>query len=1021
MQKSWAVGIGAVAGILCFFVSIGVASGAFVFERMWPVAERPWFFRYPFDVAVAEPEGILFVADSGNDRIQKFTLDGDFITSWSRFTDGSGQERRFDWPSGVAADSAGNVYVTDSYHHRVVKLDSNGQYDREWGGKDGRGSGPGEFDWPTGIAASPDGFVFVFDNNNFRIQKFDVDGTFLKQWGQKGEGDGEFGLSESTDRYGGRFQGIAVSSDGTEVFVADRGNHRIQVFSPDGTFLREFGEKVETGSPDGKFDQPSGIAVGPEGDIFVVDSFLHRVQRFDPLGNHLFSYQNWDHPEAGFGLAEGIAVDSSGFVFVADAEKDRIQVFHESDRFAISLGTGGHEEGQFFQTKGLACDENENLYVVDSGNARIQRFAVSGAAYAWGDSGTGSSQFRTPTGIARDGSGNLYVLDTENRRVQVFSPQGVFQRQWGTQGSQDGQFKWPLGIAISADGDVYVSDYDRNDVQKFDLQGNHIATWGALGKDNGQFDNPSGVAVDSLGNVYVADSANHRIQKFDSQGNYIGGWGMKGTGEGEFDWPEGVAVGPDGRVYVADKRNNRIQVFEASGEFKEKFGSPGNGQGGVSGPAYIAVYQTPGGVTRVYVSDSHNNRIQVFTDQQPTPGVNRRSIIVAGGGPELSEEPNELWDATQFCANFAHRAIIHQGFAKDQIRYLSSAVGTDLDGNGAADDIFADASNVNLRDAILALPADAEEVLIYMTDHGGDRTFRMSTEDRLDASDLDGWLDQFQATSAARVVVIYDACLAGSFVNELEPPEGKQRVVLASTGVETDQAAVFIDRGSISFSSIFFTEIERGKNIYEAFRVARFKMAGIFSQLPAIAIRGLPDANFPIGKGVDIVFGSDLPMFDPMPCSELKGGKPEKLWVENARAVDGISSIKAQITWFSGKEWNPEEPKTKSKLVVLHPTEADPRRYEAVVSEMEWQEDCEVVFEATDRSGGKKEKICSVCEAGDLDRDGAISLADAIAALRIVSGSSAAMPCPLLDADLNMDYRIGLEDALTILRRLVIE
>jgi hypothetical protein len=298
--------------------------------------------------------------------------------------------------------------------------------------------------------------------------------------------------------------------------------------------------------------------------------------------------------------------------------------------------------------------------------------------------------------------------------------------------------------------------------------------------------------------VYVADSGNHRIQQFDPDGNYEKQWGTKGTDPGQFVWPESVAVGPDNRVYVADKRNNRIQVFDADGIFLEEFGSPGNGEGGVSCPAYIAVYRTTGGVTRVYVSDSHNNRIQVFTDQEPSPGTRRKGIVVAGGGPVLGEEPNRLWDATQFCANFAYWVLRHQGFAKNQIRYLSSATLTDLDGNGAADDIYAAASNANLHAAILALPANAEEVFLYMTDHGGDKTFRMSQEERLNASELDLWLDQFQETSGARVVIVYDACLSGSFVEALEPPEGKKRIVIA--GAAADQAAVFIDTGSISFS-----------------------------------------------------------------------------------------------------------------------------------------------------------------------------------------------------------------------------
>jgi tripartite motif-containing protein 71 len=136
-----------------------------------------------------------------------------------------------------------------------------------------------------------------------------------------------------------------------------------------------------------------------------------------------------------------------------------------------------------------------------------------------------------------------------------------FSREWGSVAG-DSQFYIPRSIAVDSAGNVYVTDTFNYRIQKFSSDGTFISKWGSRGFGSGQFLRPEGVAVDPSGNVYVTDTENHHIQKFDSNGTFISKWGSEGSADGQFDSPTDAAVDPSGNsVYVADSGNDRIQVF----------------------------------------------------------------------------------------------------------------------------------------------------------------------------------------------------------------------------------------------------------------------------------------------------------------------------------------------------------------------------------------------------------------------------------------------------------------------------
>jgi DNA-binding beta-propeller fold protein YncE len=280
---------------------------------------------------------------------------------------------------------------------------------------------------------------------------------FVSKWGTPGSGNGQF-----TSPYG-----IAVSSCGT-VWVADRGNDRVQEFTSAGTFLND----------DDGYSSPTGIAADPFGTLYFIKTNAHLIVRNDCPLPFLTTFVDGTPTGTGSGklsFPEGVGADRFGNVYVADTFNNRVQKFYFIggtflDRWGANGGDGtsGGGDGEFTLPRGVAVDASGNVYVTDSDNSRVQKLSPTGAFLdKWGSSGSGDGQFQTPVGIAIDAAGNILVADRENDRVQKFSPSGEFLAKFGGFGSADGQFKQPQGIALDADGIIYVTDKGNDRVQRF--------------------------------------------------------------------------------------------------------------------------------------------------------------------------------------------------------------------------------------------------------------------------------------------------------------------------------------------------------------------------------------------------------------------------------------------------------------------------------------------------------------------------------------------------------------------------
>ena len=214
---------------------------------------------------------------------------------------------------------------------------------------------------------------------------------------------------------------------------------------------------------------------------------------------------------------------------------------------------------------GIALDESGNVYVLGD---VIYKYTGDGASLGTiGKPGLGAGEVDFPAGLFIAADGRLYIADTGNDRVQILTAEGDFIEAWGTAGRLDGSFVTPQDIVLDESGNAYVADTGNFRMQKFDGDGDVVQTWGNERSDTGQeLNHPTGVALGEDDVVYVVDEFFDKVQKFANDGTHIASWGTHGSGAGQFMAPRRIAVGATA-VYVVDTGNNRIQVFTSGGEF----------------------------------------------------------------------------------------------------------------------------------------------------------------------------------------------------------------------------------------------------------------------------------------------------------------------------------------------------------------------------------------------------------------------------------------------------------------------
>ena len=264
--------------------------------------------------------------------------------------------RVFAKPFGVAA-SNGMVVVTDSIRKMgfIFNLRRKKLYQFGTAGK------KGVLSKPLGVAVDNKGQIYVVDGKARKIFVYDAVGMYLREFGDAADLD--------------RPVGVAVTKDGTRVYVVDAGGidskkHRVVVYDQKGTRLSVIGKR---GMGNGEFNLPTQAAVAPDKTLYVLDGGNFRVQAFTPQGEFL---RAWGENGRNFGnLARprGLAVDADGVVYVSDAAFRNVQIFSAQGQLLLAIGGEGmrDEPGQFALPAGIAVDELGHLYIVDQLFAKI--------------------------------------------------------------------------------------------------------------------------------------------------------------------------------------------------------------------------------------------------------------------------------------------------------------------------------------------------------------------------------------------------------------------------------------------------------------------------------------------------------------------------------------------------------------------------------------------------------------------------------------------------------------------------
>jgi predicted membrane-bound mannosyltransferase/streptogramin lyase len=273
---------------------------------------------------------------------------------------------------------------------------------------------------------------------------------------------------------------LAIAPDGS-IYVADTDNHRIQHLAPDGTSLQVWGSFADVtrgAAPGGAFNQPWGIAVGPDGSVYVADTWNYRIQKFTQDGQFVKMWGTngqGETPDAFWGPRD-VAVDANNHVFVTDTGNKRVVEFDSEGNFITQFGQAGLDPGQFDEPVGLAVDSQGRVYVVDTWNQRIQVFTPDQSgnyqpSKSWDVAAWYGKSLDNKPYIAVDDKGRVFVTDPEGYRVLEFTDQGEFVMYWGDAGNGPDTFGLTGSVAIDPKGGVWVSDAGNSRLMHFTLPG----------------------------------------------------------------------------------------------------------------------------------------------------------------------------------------------------------------------------------------------------------------------------------------------------------------------------------------------------------------------------------------------------------------------------------------------------------------------------------------------------------------------------------------------------------------------
>jgi DNA-binding beta-propeller fold protein YncE len=272
--------------------------------------------------------------------------------------------------------------------------------------------------------------------------------------------------------------------------------------------------------PAGEFLYPRAIDRGADGTLWAIDK-TGRVQHLDTSGGYLGGFAM---PQTDTGKPTGLGIGPDGNLYIADTHYHRVMVYSPAGKLLRHFGSYGQGPGQFIYPTDVAFaaappaagkQAGGRLFVSEyGGNDRVSIFTAAGEFLgSFGSPGEGAGQFSRPSALQVDAArGRLYVADACNHRIAVYDLQGTCQRYFGSIGRQAGQLRYPYGLALMKDGRLVVCEFGNNRIQVFDPAGRSLAVLGGPGRQLGELAFPWAVAVDDHGLAYIIDAGNNRAQ-----------------------------------------------------------------------------------------------------------------------------------------------------------------------------------------------------------------------------------------------------------------------------------------------------------------------------------------------------------------------------------------------------------------------------------------------------------------------------------------------------------------------------
>jgi uncharacterized protein (TIGR03437 family) len=538
----------------------------------------------PLGLAV-DTNGNLYVADTGNNVVRRISANGTistvagngvagFTADGIQATVGSLNE-----PEGVAVDRIGNLYIADTVNNRVRMVSPAGVigtvagtgfsavYGSIWDETgvstttgDGGPATSAAIVLPTDVALDAAGNLYIADYGNGRIRQV-LKGTIDTLAGALDGIPLEVGQLAVSEELSGP-TGLAVNAAGIIYFAEGSigtgsglapGDFRIWEVTSAGLLAVAAGNGLESYSGDGgaaavaQLNNPAGVAVDAQGNLFVADTLNHRVRKISPsgaittvAGTGVAGYSGDGGPATSAQLDSpmGVAVAGNGVLYIADTHNNRIRMVTGTGAMYTLAGNGnasfygdGGPAGQasVHAPQGVAIDANGNVLVADTGNQRIRRIAGNGnigtlaGSGGQGYSGDGgaatSAQLNLPAGVAVDAASNIYIADTGNHRVRAISPAGKISTVAGN--GTEAVLSAPQGVAVDSAGDLFIADTGHNQIREIP-SGGQLTTIGGNGNccyagDGGPptaaaLNLPQGLAADASGDIFIADAGNNAVR-----------------------------------------------------------------------------------------------------------------------------------------------------------------------------------------------------------------------------------------------------------------------------------------------------------------------------------------------------------------------------------------------------------------------------------------------------------------------------------------------------------------------------